>query len=268
MANATSSARLGSSIAYAVGRSPLVLATEARSLDELSGGRLMLGLGTGTTRMMANWHGVEPAGPASRMEELVPLLGGSGCCMPGRSGTTAGSSRGHHPDRGDDAAGTRGHPVYTAGVNQRMIEVAGRVSDGFIGHPLFAGRYFDEVVRPSIAAGAAKAGRDPAAVRVAAMVICSVADDEEQARAEAAAQIAFYAAPRTYSTCVEVAGFGAAGGQIRQRSLRDSTRWPRPFPTTMVYAMAAAGYAAQVAGKLTRLGRHVDHLIVYPASLG
>jgi alkanesulfonate monooxygenase SsuD/methylene tetrahydromethanopterin reductase-like flavin-dependent oxidoreductase (luciferase family) len=73
MAQVTSTARIGSSIAYAVGRTPLVLATEARSLDELSHGRLIYGLGTGTTKMMAGWHGVDPSGPASRMEELIPL---------------------------------------------------------------------------------------------------------------------------------------------------------------------------------------------------
>jgi hypothetical protein len=53
----TSRCRVGTSIAYATGRSPLVLATEARSLDEVSGGRLVLGLGTGTRRMMEDWHG-------------------------------------------------------------------------------------------------------------------------------------------------------------------------------------------------------------------
>ena len=61
MAQVTSTARIGSSIAYAVGRTPLVLATEARSLDELSHGRLIYGLGTGTTKMMAGWHGVDPS---------------------------------------------------------------------------------------------------------------------------------------------------------------------------------------------------------------
>jgi alkanesulfonate monooxygenase SsuD/methylene tetrahydromethanopterin reductase-like flavin-dependent oxidoreductase (luciferase family) len=74
MAQHTSRARIGSSIAYAVGRTPPVLATEARSLDEFCGGRLAFGLGTGTTRMMADWHGADPAGPAARMEELLPLL--------------------------------------------------------------------------------------------------------------------------------------------------------------------------------------------------
>ena len=74
MAPTTGRSRIGSAIAYGVGRTPLVLATEARSLDELSGGRLVYGLGTGTTKMMSNWHGVDPSGPASRMEELIPLL--------------------------------------------------------------------------------------------------------------------------------------------------------------------------------------------------
>lgn len=74
MATLTSTCRLGTSIAYATGRSPLMLATEARSLDELAGGRLVLGLGTGTKRMMEDWHGLAGDAPAVRMEELVPLL--------------------------------------------------------------------------------------------------------------------------------------------------------------------------------------------------
>src|ERR1700733_5110189 len=75
MAAVTSRIGVGTAIAYAVGRSPLVLANDARFLDEMSDGRLTLGLGTGTHRMMTGWHGVtDPDGPASRMEELVPLL--------------------------------------------------------------------------------------------------------------------------------------------------------------------------------------------------
>jgi len=51
MTQATSTIELGSAIAYAFGRTPLVLAAEARDLDELSDGRITLGLGTGTRRM-------------------------------------------------------------------------------------------------------------------------------------------------------------------------------------------------------------------------
>ena len=75
MAARTRQCRLGSSILYGVGRSPPVLATEARDLDELSGGRIVLGLGNGTRRMMSDWHGVgDTSSPAVRMEELVPLV--------------------------------------------------------------------------------------------------------------------------------------------------------------------------------------------------
>src|SRR5919108_1885834 len=56
MAQATTAIELGSAIAYAFGRTPLVLAVEARDLDELSGGRLIFGLGTGTRRMQRDWH--------------------------------------------------------------------------------------------------------------------------------------------------------------------------------------------------------------------
>jgi probable F420-dependent oxidoreductase len=270
MAQATSATRIGSSIAYAVGRTPLVLATEARSLDELSGGRLAFGLGTGTTRMMADWHGVDPAGPASRMEELLPLLRRLWRL---HEGPVRHDGRFYHVDVAPTAEMTApvrtDIPLLTAGVNTRMVQVAGRVADGFIGHPLFTPRYYDDVVRPAIEAGAAKAGRDASRIEIAALVICSVAQDEAQARREAAAQIAFYAAPRTYATAVDVAGFAAAGEQIREAfRLREFDAMAAAVPDTMIDAMAAAGTPAQVAAKLTEFGRRVDHLIVYPASFG
>ena len=270
MAQATSTVRVGSSIAYAVGRTPLVLATEARSLDELSGGRLAFGLGTGTTRMMADWHGVDPAGPASRMEELLPLLRRLWRL---HEGPVRHDGRFYHVDVAPTAEMTApvraGIPLFTAGVNTRMVQVAGRVADGFIGHPLFTPRYYDDVVRPAIEAGAARGGRDASRVEIAALVICSVAADEAQARREAAAQIAFYTAPRTYATVVDRTGFAAAGERIREAfGSRDFDAMAAAVPGAMVDAIAAAGTPAQVAAKLADFGRHVDHVIVYPASFG
>ena len=74
IAAATERITIGSAIAYAFGHTPLVLAAEARDLDALSDGRIILGLGTGTKRMQQDWHGLDGEHPASRMEELVPLL--------------------------------------------------------------------------------------------------------------------------------------------------------------------------------------------------
>src|SRR2546430_381196 len=59
MAAATSRIALGSAIMYAFGRTPLVTVAEARDLDEVSGGRFVLGLGTGTRQQVAAWHGLE-----------------------------------------------------------------------------------------------------------------------------------------------------------------------------------------------------------------
>src|SRR5262249_1718486 len=75
-AMATSAARVavGSAMVYAVGRSPAVLAGEAADLDRLSGGRLLLGLGTAQPRRMVDWLGIDAEHPAPRMAELVGLL--------------------------------------------------------------------------------------------------------------------------------------------------------------------------------------------------
>ncbi len=100
-------------------------------------------------------------------------------------------------------------------------------------------------------------------------MICSVADDEAQARREAAAQIAFYATPPTYATVVDGAGFSQAGERIREAfAARDFDAMAAAVPDAMVDAMSASGTPAQVAARLTEFGRHMDHVIVYPASFG
>lgn len=269
-AHRTTNARLGSGIMYGVGRSPLILATEARSLDELSGGRFVLGLGTGTARMMRDWHGVDPSGPATRMEELITVLRQLWRLhqQPVRH-----DGRFYHLDLTPTAEMEpplrTDIPVFTAGVNPRMIEVAGRVADGFLGHPLFSPAYMEQVVRPSVEAGARRSDRAAAQVEVTAVVVCAASENEEQARREAAAQLAFYAVPRTYARVLEVSGFAAAGDAIRQAFARgDLAAMVAAVPDAMIDAMAAAGTPEQVSARLAYWGRQVDHVVVYPASFG
>jgi probable F420-dependent oxidoreductase len=215
MAQTTTEIELGSAIAYAFGRTPLVLAAEARDLDELSGGRLTLGLGTGTRRMQQEWHGLDGEHPASRMEELIPLLrklwrlhtepvDHDGRFYRLRVQPTA-------PPREPFRVDT---PIYMAGVNARMVEAAGAVADGLVGHPLFTPEYVSEVVRPALARGAERTGRE--APPIAGYITCSVDDDRDAARQAAAAVIAFNSTVKTYRATHRVSGFEREAEAVRE----------------------------------------------------
>ena len=71
IAQATSRVRIGTAIANAFTRSPLLQASAAMDLDELSEGRMVLGLGSATRRMNQDWFDVPFSAPAARMKELV-----------------------------------------------------------------------------------------------------------------------------------------------------------------------------------------------------
>ncbi|MCW2786656.1 MAG: 5,10-methylenetetrahydromethanopterin reductase [Marmoricola sp.] len=260
---------VGTAIAYAVGRSPLVLANDARYLDELSGGRFVLGLGTGTRTMMTQWHGVlDPDAPALRMEELVPLIRRLWSLDRGR---VQHSGRFYSlditPTAEIDAPLRREIPIYTAGVNPRMIEVAGRVSEGLICHPTVTPRYLESVVQPALARGAAKASAPRSRALLSGVVICAIADSTISARREAAAQIAFYAAPKSYAPVLEACGFGSEAAEIRAAFLRgDHEAMIDAVSDRMIDEMAVAGTPAEVRESFPEFERRYDHVSLYSPS--
>jgi probable F420-dependent oxidoreductase len=260
---------VGSAIAYGVGRSPFVLATEARDVHELAGGRVILGLGTGTRRMQQAWHGADPSGSAARITELVPLLrrfwqlDADGIHHDGRHFRVDLDPTGALPAPCDI-------PVYLAGVNRLMLAAAGAVADGQIGHPLFTRRYVEEVVVPTIAGAAEAHGRRPADVERAGYVICSIADDEALAVREAKRQIAFYALVKTYDPILAMHGLEAVGDDIRSAwAGRDAEAMADAVPDRMVALMAVAGTPDAVADQFTeRFGGVHDHVLLYSPSFG
>lgn len=265
MAAATSTVTLGTGIAYAVGRTPLVLSVEARDLAELSGGRLVLGLGTGTRRMQQDWHGLDGASPAPRVEELVPLL--RRLWSMDSEGVTH-EGRFYRLDLQPTAEVRPGPdvPVYLAGVNKRMVQAAGAVADGLVGHPIFTRRYVDEVVRPALVAGANRTGRDPN-VPIAGYVICSVADDGDTARRDAKAQIAFYTVVRTYRAIVELEGFTEEVDRIREAwQRRDHQGMLDAVSERMLSAMAVAGTPDEARDQIGTFSGLYDRLLCYAPS--
>ncbi len=271
MSAGTERCTVGSAIMYAIGRSPYVLATEARDLDEVSGSRLVLGLGTGTRRMMRGWHGADPEAPAVRMEELVPLL---------RRFWRLNREPIEHSGRfyqvslsptAEFRAPVRERiPVYLAGVNPRTIRAAGTVADGLVGHPLYTRRYFQEVVRPAVDDGLTRSGEASKNFAVAGYVLCAVHEDAAVARREIKAQLAFYSVVKTYRRILDLHGWGAAADEMRQAWERgDSEGMIAAVPEEMVDTVAVAGGPDEVTEKLaaTCAGEY-DHTLLYGPSFG
>jgi len=269
MAYNTTKCRIGSAIAYAVGRSPLILANDARGLDELCGGRLVLGLGTGTKGMQIGWHGVrDPESPALRLEELVPLLRRIWKLHEGPIKHDGRFYSMNLTATAEVLPPTREQiPILTAGVNKRMIETAGRVSDGLVCHPTFSSQYVHEVVRPAIYKGADRTGRDPSTVEILGMLLCSVHDDEQIARREVAAQIAFYTAPKAYAPMFEASGFATEAAQIRKAFTdRDHNAMLDAVSDDMLDAIGVAGTPQQVRDGIARREHDFDHVALYSPS--
>jgi len=264
----TERCRVGTAIAYGVGRTPLTLAAEARDLDEISDGRFVLGLGNGTRRMISDWHGQNPDAPAVRMEELVVLVRQLWRLHEGPIDHDGRFYKLHIAPTGDLLPPLRERiPIYTAGVNPRMIEVAGRVADGLLGHTLFTTGYLEDVVLPAIERGAAHAGRDASEVAVASLVFAAVHEDAEQARREVAAQIGFYASAKTYAPILEKTGFAAAGEAIREAFGRgDLDAMVAAVPDAMIDQLAVVGTPADVRSALRRYEGLLDHVILYTPS--
>ncbi|GAY17587.1 MAG: LLM class flavin-dependent oxidoreductase [Mycobacterium sp.] len=270
MATATSTIELGSGIAYGFGRTPLVLAAEARDLDALSRGRLLLGLGTGTTRMQQDWHGLDGLHPAARIEELVGLLRNLWRLHEGPIAHDGRFYRLHvQPTAAVSAPLRTDIPIYLAGVNRRMVQAAGAVADGLVGHPLYTRDYVEQVVRPMLAEGAARTGRRPD-VPIAGYLICSVDLDEERARARAAAQIAFYSTVKTYNPILELGGFMREAEAIRaawKEGSKDAMLAAVSDP--MIDAMAVAGTPEQVRRQVEQRWAGVyDRTLLYPPTFG
>ena len=269
IAVATNRVTIGSAIAYALGRSPAVLAAEARDIDELSGGRLVLGLGSAQPARIRDWLGVEPTDVTGRVAEVVEAvrslwhIGPAPVQYRGQHYSVAvGAHAGAYPPRSPRL------PVLLAAVNRRMVHAAGAVADGLIAHPIVDGAALTELVRPQLEAAAASAGREQPPT-VAAMLIAVVNDDEEAARRDAAAQIAFYAQHPAYAPLMRHYGFEPAAAAIRAAAADDWEAAASAVTDEMVDRLAAAGSTRLVGRRVgERLeARDCETLILHTPSM-
>src|SRR3954447_20446621 len=165
-ATSTRDIGLATGIALALPRSPMEVAYTSWNLQDLSGGRFTLGLGTQVRAHVERRYGVPWTRPAARMREYVLALRAIWSAWetgePLRFEGEVSSHTLMPPAFRPRPQPPGGPQVWLAAVRERMIEVAGEVADGLLVHPVQSPRYLAEGVRPALARGAARAGRDPA----------------------------------------------------------------------------------------------------------
>jgi len=121
--------KIGSSIINIYSRSPTLIAMGAATVDTISNGRLVLGLGTSSLPIIENFHGYQFENPVSRMKEYVEIirlaLSGKQINYQGELFKLNNFSLLIKPPRNDI-------PIYLAAVNKKMVELAWEIGDGVI----------------------------------------------------------------------------------------------------------------------------------------
>jgi len=267
-ASQTSRIGLGTGVQLAFTRSPLVMALTALDLDELSGGRFKLGLGTGVKRLNESWHGVNFGSPVKHLRETVEAIQtlvsgahlGKPISYPGEyyNLDVRGFRRPWAPVR--DIV-----PIYLAAVGPRMSRLAGSHGDGWIGHELNSRKWVEDVILPNIASGLRESGRDRRRFDVVLTVCCAVNESRQKAIRQAAGSVAFYATVRTYHEFFASSGFGDEATRIGQLFREGNTEaMLEAVPEEMVHTFAVAGTAAEVRSRLKDLADLGDELHLSP----
>jgi F420-dependent oxidoreductase-like protein len=181
LAAGTSRVGLGTFVVQLGSRSPALLATSALSLQELSGGRFMLGIGTSGPRVMEGWHGVRFRRPVQTTRETVEIVRivsrGDRLEHPGEI----------YPLPLPDSSGAAlrpmirpNHvPVYIAAMGPENLRLTGELADGWLGNAFMPEAR--EVFFGPMAEGAARAGRTVADLDLVAPVAVEFYGDERAA---------------------------------------------------------------------------------------
>lgn len=251
---------LGTGIAVAFARSPTSLAHLAWDLQRLSGGRFILGLGTQVKPHVERRFGMVWDRPAARLREYILAI---------REVWRAWQTDGKLNFRGEFFKltlmtpffnpGPIDHPaipIYIAGVNEHLCQLAGELCEGFHVHPFHTPKYLAEVILPNIEAGAARSGRTLAAVARASGVFVVGGETEAEraaAREDVRRQIAFYASTPTYHPVFELHGWKDQAEQLSHLASRG--RWdemPGVVTDAMLETFAEEGDWPDLAAKVRR----------------
>jgi probable F420-dependent oxidoreductase len=249
-ASAQPGLEIGTAIAVAFPRSPMVMAMTAWDLARMSEGRFMLGLGTQVRghivrRFSSTWDK-----PVPRLREYIQALRAIWASFQDSAPL---SFEGEFyrfslitPFFNPGPIRHPSVPVYIAGVGPHLSRLAGEMCQGFHVHPFHTTGYLDQVVIPGISAGAARGGRTVDDVEIATTVFVMTGESDaevEQAMGPVRQQIAFYASTPSYLPVLEAEGWDF-GGELNAMSKRGL--WAEMASLVPDEAVLTVGVAAPI----------------------
>ncbi|HZP57314.1 MAG TPA: LLM class flavin-dependent oxidoreductase [Dehalococcoidia bacterium] len=190
LALATNKIQLGTAIVNVFSRTPAVLAMTFGTLDELSGGRAVIGLGSSGANVIEHWHGVPFEKPATRLREYIEIID-----MIMRREKLMYDGKVFHLQRGFTMQfpSFREHiPTYIASITPKSMVQTGEIADGWI--PIYWPKDKIKEGVETVMEGARKRGKSRADITVAPSTVMQITDagSDEQIRMQARAPIAFY----------------------------------------------------------------------------
>ena len=167
--------RLATGILNVFSRTPLLLAMTAASLDELSNGRFILGLGAAHKPLVEQLHGLSFGQPLERVRDYVAIIRQ---VVAGQKVTYQGKTAHVQDLRMAYPAPRKRIPLYLAALRFQMARLAGEIADGIVMNLVTA----DHVrrVREAVAEGARASGRDPQEIDIACFVLCTPGDSPKE----------------------------------------------------------------------------------------
>lgn len=243
IAAVTTRLKVGSAIYHILGRTPATLALQAMGLDELSGGRFLLGIGS-SNPTIAKWHGQSFDRPLSRIQEYIEItraaMRGEKLNFEGKFFTAQNFKMAFKPSG-------RSIPIYVAAFGPKMTRLAGRISDGVLinmANPTEISRIAAEVK-----AGALEAGKDPAKMEIICKVRCSIAPNYSVAREALSHALTYYALADYYRDLLGRMGFAEEVEAMRLAWKAGGFHAARALITDRMFSslpLVAATSAAQV----------------------
>lgn len=269
---ATQRINLGTAIAVAFPRSPMVTAGIAWDLAEQSKGRFILGLGTQIKPHITKRFSTEWSAPVPRLREYIESM--RAIWHTWQTGEQLRYTGEHYrftlmtPFFSPDPMPYFDIPIYIAGVNERLCRLAGELCQGFHVHPFHTVRYLKELIIPNIEAGAKRSNRSREDVKLTCAIFVVTGKDVEEIRNNAIAtksQIAFYASTPSYSSVLEMHGWQDLGERLGKmtREGRWSEMW-QEISDDMLNEIAVVAPIDELAHKVKeRYTRLLDRIGYY-----